>query len=942
MYPDARNSPSKAKAKQADAQNWHSHWWDFNPLADHLKRPVAWSNASTIFTPHPSQPLILGRLFSSSKQFIIVSPDQILNNPAAYEPPNVITVSSNDHWLFAYFPGRDRDGVGCLWQRGYSIDKWNIRDYWACERGAGIVNAVFVGAEREWVTCPDGSTTRLTQSGPLTPIYNPTLLTVTQAHQLNVYFLRTYASGVKSLTCSLVQPCYTAENASQVAHDPPRGPKTSRLCSAASLSFIFHDRTRLAESVFMVAMRSRRYPLSDTLRAAASDSSHDLGLSLDMPVDNQLDERPPLLDWNSYEEEQMIELCEVKLRFDGMHMFIIAAPLSPIHHPGPCLTNFMFVSVPASKPDTSTSPKTSPTKDKQPQRGQLELPTTYLVASFLDFEEYASLPKSRIVAYSIVRVVPPNGKIPWAARLVGDRSFSPRILTVTAPGSLSIATRKITVIVAITNPGGSLPRGAAKPKEFPVGNLFALQLPDLSDDPDYDHPSILAPVNRMSSDCPLSIFTSPNKLLACAVSMLQTSIYTLPRTRITSGSKDTLHQLPLAQALTIALQSRRSTADISHILSLPSTPATMLHDTLFGTLTSYEVNARLGTANSFTMVDVMGVAVEIYRARARQTQNEDEKERYLMLSRNALNVCSVSACFAAFEDCQESEEYDLEPVWQLISLSTWVVAFLEDLMKECVFLADLADPTPNTSLNPNEVMPKEEPMDDNPFLRNWLTSPFQQATDQSPHSVSLDAPILLHLVHPLALTNLRAVVFHVSSFHRYLASMTAKRENSQFARDTMLDLISSSGLDLKVLEDILSTAIPEASAIPVEEIMASFAEGHPVPAQHGQLKKTIRSLTTSSAIDRPRLFIKSSDLVDGFANLSASDRPVGDDPGMDVVTKGRLLTQNPGLFCLRCGGRSQVGGEVMVGGHSSPRWKSWERMWAARCICGGSWVSGNI
>jgi hypothetical protein len=39
----------------------------------------------------------------------------------------------------------------------------------------------------------------------------------------------------------------------------------------------------------------------------------------------------------------------------------------------------------------------------------------------------------------------------------------------------------------------------------------------------------------------------------------------------------------------------------------------MLHDTLFGTLTSYEVNSRLGTVNSFTTIDVMGVAVEIYR-----------------------------------------------------------------------------------------------------------------------------------------------------------------------------------------------------------------------------------------------------------------------------------------------------------------------------------------
>jgi len=115
-----------------------------------------------------------------------------------------------------------------------------------------------------------------------------------------------------------------------------------------------------------------------------------------------------------------------------------------------------------------------------------------------------------------------------------------------------------------------------------------------------------------------------------------------------------------------------------------------------------------------------------------------------------------------------------------------------------------------------------------------------------------------------------------------------------------------------------------------------------VPAQYDQLKKIVRSLTTSSAIDKPRLFIKSSDLVDGFANLTVSDRPPGDDPGTDVVTKGVLLKQNPGLLCIRCGRRSQIGGEVMVAGHLSPRWKTWERIWAARCICGGAWVNENI
>jgi hypothetical protein len=143
-------------------------------------------------------------------------------------------------------------------------------------------------------------------------------------------------------------------------------------------------------------------------------------------------------------------------------------------------------------------------------------------------------------------------------------------------------------------------------------------------------------------------------------------------------------------------------------------------------------------------------------------------------------------------------------------------------MKECVFLADLAEPSPNLSLNSNSTTLKEEPMDDDPFLRNCecLTSSSKAifytlpAMIQPPRSTPLDAPILLHLVHPLALTNLTTVVFHVNRFHQYLTSMTPKQENSQYAKEIMLDLVNSSGLVLKVLEDTLSTAIPEASAIP--------------------------------------------------------------------------------------------------------------------------------
>lgn len=112
-------------------------------------RPVAWSSSSIIFTAHPTQPIIVGRLFPSSKQFFLVSPDPIIHSPASYAPPTVISVSSNDHWLFAFFPGRDSDGIACLWNRRSCLDAWIVKDYWPFSRGAAVIACAWAGSERE-------------------------------------------------------------------------------------------------------------------------------------------------------------------------------------------------------------------------------------------------------------------------------------------------------------------------------------------------------------------------------------------------------------------------------------------------------------------------------------------------------------------------------------------------------------------------------------------------------------------------------------------------------------------------------------------------------------------------------------------------------------------------------------------------------------------------
>lgn len=80
-----------------------------------------------------------------------------------------------------------------------------------------------------------------------------------------------------------------------------------------------------SESSILVAMRSRRYPTSDSLKPAVYNDL-DLGIPLDIPQsqDPSPEEHVPPLEWGALTEEQTIELCEVKLRFDGMYMSMIS------------------------------------------------------------------------------------------------------------------------------------------------------------------------------------------------------------------------------------------------------------------------------------------------------------------------------------------------------------------------------------------------------------------------------------------------------------------------------------------------------------------------------------------------------------------------------------------------------------------------------------------
>lgn len=123
-----------------------------------------------------------------------------------------------------------------------------------------------------------------------------------------------------------------------------------------------------------------------------------------------------------------------------------------------------------------------------------------------------------------------------------------------------------------------------------------------------------------------------------------------------------------------------------------------------------------------------------------------------------------------------------------------------------------------------------------------------------------------------------------------------------------------------------------------DDCQKALASCQPVPAMRSHLSNVIKQVTQSTILNKSTLFIKPSDLIDGLARLSVTPRKNKD---KDVVSKRMLVGNSPYLTCLRCDGRSEVGMDMKSGALSS-RWRTWERIWAAQCICGGNWTSDSV
>ncbi|KAF9454558.1 hypothetical protein P691DRAFT_770453 [Macrolepiota fuliginosa MF-IS2] len=882
-------SPSKGKAKEST--HWHSGWWDYYPLVERPHRPLQWSQSSVIFSAHPTQPAVIARHFSSSKQFTIPSPKPVSSNQTSYEPPTIISVAPTDDWLFAYFPKSNGDGTGCLWKRGAQIDNWVVQEWWTFPPETAPVTADWLGAPREWTINNSGKPDRLFPKGFILPTSSPTLILVTQDYRVHICYYQYYQPNLQILKCPLGVTNMLRVNQASVDDDPA---ELVKVCLDATICIGYN-----VDFPIFIAARVRQHTVT-----TAQNTPFD-PMDLTVPVNTGKDDQKQD-GWDSRNDECIVELNQVFLRYDGVVMAIFVQPTAPIPIPHSGLVRMDFLTCPINPTPSEIAGSASPTKKIMIDKGK-----AYLALSFLDFEGYASTPKSQLCLYAINRRSTATGKVTFGHQLEATRTFTPSILTYVASHAPHLKGHLLPVVVLDTS-GQWSNTTPKKLKEIAAGKVYMLNLPDLKDKPDWEPSAIHVPLNIAGRNLPLQAVPSPNGVLIYTTSLSSpqpiTGIHLLPQ-RSYAGVP------PLVFPLVLAILGRKSPSDICHCLSLSAVSLNEVVKTLSGAMNILDANNN-GLKYGSTW-DVLGVAVEVYRKRASLAKDQ-LKERLTTKWHTAHDICSIAACNMVFGNCADGDTYDLDAVWRLTGLSNWIVALLERIMKECVMFCDV---------------PLREDIEDS---QDDLFGP---TLDDASANWEI-SPTLLHLIHPFALQNLITALKHVKRYHQYLKSMSVSAEKSQIAQDLLVDMVDCSGLNLEGLETVLDASIQAVEALSPEDCRVALASCQPTLTLQNQLSTIVKTITDQpNTLNKAALFIKPGDLVGGVTNLSIGTQKKYRDE--DVVTKGVVMTQEPHLTCSRCGGVSNVEFDLQSPEHVSDRWRIWEKMWALRCVCGGSWVGGN-
>ncbi|KAI9466307.1 hypothetical protein BJY52DRAFT_347684 [Lactarius psammicola] len=812
---------------------------------------VVWTSSAILFA-HESESAVIGRAFPSSRQFLLQPPVVVSTTAASFEPPAILSVSPDETWLFAYFPSRQGPGLGCFW-KAHRADGWDFVESINFPRGGGIVSAAWLGHAREWVTDSDRKSSRLPPLGPPMLASLPTIVLITQNLRVQLCCVRSSAqeSKITTVSCSL-EKHDEARDLSPVTSnmDTPPGLE-SHCCTHATIGLAYN------ENAILVATRSQAKAISPEA------SNITLGLD-DIPDLSAHFHNVHLVesaDWESWVQASNIELCEVRLGFDGLRTCLSTSPLPPLRCDAHPLSSMVFCPGDpqyAVTAESSSGPVT---------------PKMYLCLSFLSFGRYEdcalgmenpiptqidpTTPKSELVVFSLSRRVYPGAIVSeWTSTRLTSKAMSETLTFILPHRGSPRANAIVTGSLNVQRPVSSKTKAFVK---IPCGSVTILQLPSLEVHSDWSVEPLLMGWGEGSPVYPPhSVALSPNAVLFCMISpstviTSRLSIHAMPKKTLKGVT--VLERRPVsdfASVLVSAIQFKRTISDVAHQLSLSSINTQEVENVLYNALEALETQDD-GLRDVWVQ-EFFGILVEVYRLKGERAQKAVEKDNFRIRWKTMQDLCSVIACHSAFEDCMDGDSIGLDNIWPLTVLSTWFMEFLEELMRECTLLGDSREGLADQAIVEKQTIP-------------------------STH------PILSVLLFPDALAKLRLIVGDVKRFYDYLRGLETSGEIGVMSKNALLDTVDGSGVNLEALESLLAHISKQVEGSNATDLRQSLVACSPVPRLYSLLIGIAQTVSKSDAIDKSRLFIKVVDFVSEVGKVRKSY--IGE--GQDVISKGILL-----------------------------------------------------
>jgi len=164
-------------------------------------------------------------------------------------------------WLFAFFPGTDVDGVGCIWARSFEADSWVPREPPATSGypwNAGVVAATWVSSDRQvrrtihqtitllpayrsmqWKANTTVAPYRLPTKGPTFSVSFPVLVVVTQSLHVEMWYLRARHTNFNLLRAALTHGAPGHELQPPVPLAPHTSEGGTKLCVTAAIGIMY-------------------------------------------------------------------------------------------------------------------------------------------------------------------------------------------------------------------------------------------------------------------------------------------------------------------------------------------------------------------------------------------------------------------------------------------------------------------------------------------------------------------------------------------------------------------------------------------------------------------------------------------------------------------------------------------------------------------------------